>query len=78
MTTGRACIGSASIAVGRVGSIVVETLTWVVELGVGAACLVLSWAMRGATRWRWLMAALTLAGAAAVIHAVGALAGAWS
>lgn len=54
-----------------------EVTTWVIELGVGLACLGLAWGLLKGSRWRWLAIGLSIAGAAAVGHAVGALTGAW-
>jgi len=55
----------------------VRTATWLIETGVGLACLALAWGLLGWSRWRWLALGLSIAGAAAIAHAVGALAGAW-
>lgn len=72
MTTCPSCIGFGG-EWAPVGSGVVEVTTSIIEFGVGVACFVLAWTMVTASRWRWLAAALAVAGAAAVVHAVGAL-----
>lgn len=54
----------------------VRPLTWVVELGVGLACALAAFvATRRGARTAGVL--LAIAGAAATIHAAGALAGVW-
>ncbi|HVF08307.1 MAG TPA: hypothetical protein VNC60_07010 [Actinomycetota bacterium] len=54
----------------------VETATWLVELGVGIACLALGAGAWRAGRSRIVGAVLIVAGLAAAIHALVQLAGA--
>lgn len=52
------------------GSAAVETAIWVIELGVGLACLVLGLSALRASRYRLVGIVLLIAGAAAAGHAL--------
>ena len=56
-------------------SAVVETATWLVELGVGIACLVIGVMTLSGSRLRVVGVLLVIAGLAAVGHATVRLAG---
>jgi putative copper export protein len=61
-----------------VGSGLVETATWVIELGVGLACLVAASIARRNQRLRAIGILLLIAGIAAAGHAAIQLARNWS